>query len=105
MVKGLKMKIYTFTKRNNPVTNNECFFYETNIEIQEWELGFYSNYTTIKPNLERLQDSYIIFDKSLNSWVYQSFKQEETKSDESVAKEDTKEELIEDKPKKTRKKG
>lgn len=104
------MRIYTFTKRKNPVSNNENFFYETSLEIQEWELGFYSNYTTIKPNLERLQDSYIIFDKSTNSWVYQEFNPVAKSDDiQEVAKEDTKEELIEDSqedmPKKTRKKG
>lgn len=105
--------IYTFTSAINPKTNKEVFIYETSLQIQEWEKSYYSNYTTIKPNLEKLKDSYIIFDKALEMWIYQPFNQEETtntnenSNDDSVAKEEVIEEVAKAKSSKTktRKKG
>lgn len=100
--------IYTFTSAINPKTNKEVFIYETSLQIQEWEKSYYSNYTTIKPNLEKLKDSYIIFDKALEMWIYQPFNQEttsENSNDDSVAKEEVIEEVAKTKSSKTRKKG
>lgn len=95
------IKIYTYSKRINPKTNKENLFYETSLLIQEWEKSFYENCTLKEPNLDKSIDSYIIFDTTLQDWIYQAFN-EETKSEETNIQEMAKEEVIEEVAKETK---
>lgn len=101
------IKIYTFSSAYDSKTNKEVFKYETTLEIQEWEKSFYSNYTTLKPDLEKLKDNHIYFDKVLEMWIYQPFNdiEEESTNETSNITDELKEAVIEEKPpKKTKKK-